>query len=519
VVKPKNELLKLWTDWSDGVGYLQDSPDANGYIYGENFVGMKDELRLVPVTNTTSIAHANAVAFQHFFSAQRTAGTPAVDDVFIYVFTRDSTTTTNIHKISGRNADFGTLLETYSEAAGTVNGRPQKYNGRWCYGRDTGAVGTINEFTTINNPPTDDAFTGGTVVARVSHLALLGSQMVRVVQGSGVGILKVGGAAATEADWGSTFPASDAADLILAVATTQGLTYVLNRDGLYTFNSKGRAGMVLGDLGGYRQERPVCSVIVPAFGGIVFPHPTGLIYYEPGGRPINISPKRGGMVPSGVTSLQDLGAGRFHGLVGTGSGLYAIFQPDETQTTFLVLWGQPTQPGNPSTLRWHCVHKGTLDVIYNEFPGIGFIGNTFPTSASYPRPVICFGETDDFVYMITDHRGYPLLQRGDNLSTPTSGTVIFSELFFPEPRRLAELVVHTTDMAVGDAIQFSVSVNNGGSFVNLGAPVESNGRSARLSSDGQNVNRVLLKATYSSTAANPKVPLAIKRMELYGATA
>ncbi len=440
-------------------------------------------------------------------------------------------TSTVVNKIDLSNADFATFEVGGHSLSTTTLGQPgqsAKYQGFWHFpmGNDNRArklsiVGTGNVSTdTLDGVATPHA-------AGADHFTLLGDQLVGHVkegvpgipglpgagdQDGGVRILKVDGTVITAGDWGSAFPVGDKTERAAGLITLSGATFVLNRDGLYSFNSKGRSGEVFTDL---RQwQNPHVNIPMSIWkGGITIPHPSGFLYYVPGELPVpfGVESKRDTWLipPSGVTEIH---SGLYHSSSVVGDFLYAIYQPDLSSTTALVMvaYGTP-----PEDVAWQVLGSITLnDAEY--MAGIFTATSGRPLISSHVTPTVWFGEGADLNYVILDPKAGPFRARADTHRVNISGDSFMSELVFPQPVDLTEIVVYTQDMLSDstDEWQLSFIVNATGDEENL-APIVGNGFTA-IPLNNKKVHRLTLRVQWVATSAADRVPPTIAKIELYG---
>ncbi len=393
--------------------------------------------------------------FQYFFD--EVAGSDATVPFLYYVKNSLDVTggagATNtqcyVGKVILSNTNFGDNLADAHKISVTPMGQPAKYQGSWRFplGNDnksrdlttigTGAISTDTLSTTV-----------ASFVAGADHFAQLNHQLVGVVEDGtnpgGARILKVDGTVTTNADWGSPFQVGDKNERAAGLRSLSGLTFVLNVDGLYSFNDKGRSGLVFED---FRQWRNVFKNLemAPWRTGLLIPHPSGLLFYVPGELPINVGvdSKQGlwSMPPSGPTEIHQ---GIHHSVTPVGDFVYALYQPDTSSTNLLVMCGYSVE-GDPQSLAWQCLGTASLNAL-------GTMQNCYvstrarPISDNYVTPTLFFGNGPNLSYVVLDPRASPFRSRADTHKVTTSADAYMSELIFPEPVDLTELVVYTQDM-------------------------------------------------------------------------
>ena len=90
-----------------------------------------------------------------------------------------------------------------------------------------------------------------------------------------------------------------------------------------------------------------------------------------------------------------------------------------------------------------------------------------------------------------------------------------SEIIFPEPVNLTEIVVYTQDMADGDEWQLSAYFDDEDTDVKFGTPFIGNGKDERKL-DLKKVTRFMLHVNWVATSTSDRVPPTIKKIELMG---
>jgi len=515
---PRGEtLLKLWSRWDAGVGYLRDDGSTPGMYYASGILGGVNDLRAAPFMNDVD------------FSAQSTA----TDLVATYFFDENISSTTSvlyavcnrvganaaeIVKISMQNSNFGTAITTdTAERNSTVPfGKPVRYLGAW-YITDTSTIHKLTGFSVSANDTwaTADA-AGGT------HLAMINHQMAQIKTGTGARILTENAEATSEAQWASAFYPGDRDEAAADLFSISGLMFVLKKSGLYSFGIKNErtiSKMVFEDFGKWRASFDNLPTALWK-GGAVLPHPSGLLYYTPGEpfTPIGLESKESisGIVPSGVTEFE---IGRYHGVAVAGDYLYTVYQPDPNSTAALILSGYA--PGAfPTNMSWQVLGGITLagnadDAVH----GIHATATGFPENSSEANPTLWFTDAaagnQNLRYIILDSRGQPLRGRANTHKTVTSGDAWMSEIYFNEPQEITRVVVYAEDMASGDEWQISAVYNGTGNDVNIGKPIIAPGRHERPVMR-RDLYRFTLHIKFTGTSTSSRVPPSIKRIEMWG---
>ncbi len=424
-------------------------------------------------------------------------------------------------KIILSNTNFGDCQSNAHELGVTPSGQPAKYQGTWNFPvRNDKKPRALTTIGTGDISGDTLSSTAASFVAGTDHLAQLNHQLVGIVEDGtnpgGVVILKVDGTATTDADWGVAFQAGDKNERATGLRSLAGLTFVLNVDGLYSFNNKGRSGLVFED---FRHWRNVFKNLemTPWRAGLLIPHPSGLLFYVPGELPVNVGvdSKQGlwSMPPSGPTELHQ---GIHHSTTPIGDYVYALYQPDTSSTSLLVLCGYP-EAGDPRVLVWQCLGKAALN-------SLGTMQNCYvstrarPISDNFVTPTFFFGNGPDLSYAILDPRASPFRSRADTHKVTLAADAYMSELRFTEPVDLTELVVHTSkDMVSGDEFQIKMLVNGTGDDSNIGNPIKGSGSRHVLPIDRRGkVTSLVLHVNWTATSAANRVPPVIQSIELFG---
>jgi hypothetical protein len=429
-----------------------------------------------------------------------------------------------VNKISLGNPDFGNL-ETgeHSLTPLTIPGQPVRYQGFWWF--PMGDDQKARRLQVVGNGAvSNDTLDATATQLGADHFANLGAQVVATLIHSGnddggMRILKDAGDIGAEADWGPAFPLGDRTERSGGLRSLGGLAFALNIEGLYSFNVKARSGLVFEDFRAWRHAFDNIP-IVPWKGGLVISHPTGLLFYELGELPVNISlnAKIAGdsLIPSGLT---DLRGGRYHGLAPAGDFLWTIYQPDVSSTTVNVMVGYP-KSDSPKDLIWQQVGTTTLQDT-DHMLGCFVTVDSKPRSAEYVTPTLWYGKSDNIAYVVLGTTASPFRTRSDTHKVITTGDTYMSELRFTEPVDLTEIIVHTSkDMVSGDEFQISLLTNGTGDDIDVGPPVRGSGswhpRPIDRAKGGKNVTSLVLHVNWVATSAANRVPPVIQSIELYG---
>ena len=513
---PRGErLLKLWNDWSAGIGYMRDDGATPGLYNAVGIVGGQNDLRAAQFKNNcdySAQATATDMAATYFFDENISSTTA----VLYAVCNRIGSAIAEIVKIRLDYANFATAVttDTSSRNVAAKCGKPARYLGAW-YIPSTASIQKVSAFSVSADDTWTAGGTGGT------HLAMINHQLAEVATGSGARILGEY-EAPTTGTWGSFFGIGDRDETAADMFAIGGLMFVLKKSGLYSFGTKnGRtvSGMILEDFGRWRASFANLPTAMWK-GGTVIPHPAGLLFYTPGEpfTPIGLEARAQieGVAAAGVTELQ---VGRYHGCAAAGDYLYTVYQPDPASTAAVILSGY--SPGAfPSDIAWQCI--GSLTLAGNADDGVHGVHLSalgYPESTNEANPVLWFSDaasgTRNLSYVVLDSRGQPLRGRANTHKVVTSGNAWMSEIFFDEPQELSRVVVYADDMADGDEWQVSAVYNSTGADIKMGATVIASGRHERLIKR-RDVYRLVLHVNFVGTSTASRVPPTIKRIELWG---
>ena len=432
-----------------------------------------------------------------------------------------SSSTVKVNKLSLAKDDFANLeTGTHDLTPLTVPGQPVRYAASadtkafwWFPMGDNQKARRLQTIGTgaVSNDTLDAT---GTALG-ADHFANQGNQAISLLQHSsnddgGVRILSVDGDIGTEADWGPPFALGDRTIRSAGVSGLAALSWAITNEGLFSFTNKGRARLVFEDFRAWRGMFDNIPM-VPLLGGMLIPHPTGLLWFTPGELPINVGMEaKGGQSSLPLVAAAELRGGRFMGTHAAGGFVWAIYQPDINSTSVLVLCAYPTA-NDPRDLTWQSVGTTTL-ADTQHLLGIFVTAQSKPVSALFNTPVAWFGDDDDLSYIVLDQRASPFRARGDTHKIVTSAQAYFSELVFAEPTDLTALVVTTDDMADGDYWTLSF-ITEGGKESNVGY-ARADGRTV-MKVDRHSVHRLVVRAQFTGTSTADRVPPSIKRVELY----
>jgi len=431
--------------------------------------------------------------------------------------TRDGTNLgTWVGKVDIGNASFGTGLadahEFSSISTPLLGGQPARYKSIWRFPTGnltssadlitigTGAIST-DTLATIGMGPGDD------------HLTLIGHQLAGIVEDGvnpgGARLLKVNGNPQTAADWGSVFEVGDKTSRAAGIRGLGGLAFVMNVEGLYSFGTAGRSGLIFEDFREWRNIHE--NIPLGAWkGGLVIPHPSGLLFFHPGQLPTHIgldSKNLATVLPP--TNATELLGGFYHSTATAGSFLYAIYQPDPSSTSLLALCAYE----GPSGIVWQALGTATLRDL-ETMNGCYVATLSRPVSANFATPTLWYQDAGTLTSTTLSGRASPFRTRGDIHKVLLSANAFMSELFFDTLTDLSHVVVYTENMASGDEWQIS-GISDNGLDVNYSTPVVSdNRRVLRINQTG--VRRFMLHTKWTATSTSDRVPPIIKRIELYG---
>ena len=293
-----------------------------------------------------------------------------------------------------------------------------------------------------------------------------------------------------------------------------GASFVLNREGLFSFNSKGRSGLVFEDLRSWPSTFKN-GVLVPREGGLLFGHPSGLRSYFPGEPPegMGIDSRLLGkpLPPVGPTEIH---GGFYLGTVVAGDFTYSLYQSDPNTASAHIFVNYKTQRSDTSVTQ----SLGTTALpSFNELNGCTVVLSGFPVSTDYTTPVLFFGDGSDLRYIVLDARASPFRSRADIHKANISADAYMSELRFTEPVDLTDLIVHTSsDMVSGDEFQISLLVNGSGDDIDVGPPAKGSGTRHIRTLDRKRVRSAVLHVNWTATLTADRVPPIIQSIELYG---
>ncbi len=421
-----------------------------------------------------------------------------------------------LEKIAIINSDFPTLeAGSHTLTSLLKAGQPTRYQAFWWL--PTGGSKDPRKLTVAGGDVSADTLASETSGNGDDHLGNLNGQMIGGINGSGYHILKIDGTPTTDSDWGSFFPVGDKNERPAAISGLGGASFVLTVEGLFSFNAKARSGLVFEDFRSWRNSFD--TIPMPAWkGGLLIPHPTGLLFYSPGELPVNIGvgAESKALPPAGVTEFT---RGRYMGVHATGEYVWAIYQPDVSSTTVQIQCGY-TQSGDPTDLTWQVLGTTTLNDAQHLL-GCFVSVQGQPLSTTYSTPVCWFGDGTDLANIVLDQQAGPFRARADTHKVTASADAFMSELRFTEPVDLTEIVVHTSkDMVSGDEFQISLLTNGTGDDIDVGPPVRGSGsrhlRSIDRAKGGKKVTSLALHVEWTATSTANRVPPVIQSIELFG---
>lgn len=562
----KGELLKVWNDWSAGMGYQQDDGNTPGLFFSRFVIGAKGMLQIVPQPQTidltaTHSGHDDTYAEQYFFEAADTNGDPKLYVLSNTHSQKSTSGTPDLIKVDTDNANFGTVRARRSMTSRTYpTGQPVLYRGEWFFTGSTTAAAGDQRITRVGlvaagagadsyNETASNAQFAGT------HLALINGQMCKYIQNSGVNILKTDGDFSVSTDWGSFFDVGDRNERALGLAQVRGAMFTLGTGGLFSFNGRGRSGLAIEDLAGWRDSLQVRG-IEPWKEGLLIAHETGLLYYQPGNPPVSIDPtsKQPGSVShdagASVNNLGDARGARYHDVSVAGNNIYVTAQlaPDTNQTVSennLVMWGQAVN-GDPTNVAWFGI-GAPIWANVTQTHGIFVAKRTEPLTADYITPILLYGTysgvdgNNNLAYHTLTADGSSYLPRyrtsGVDLAYSTSAAewgglttpqIVLSELRFPGGVDITHISLYLSDMVSGDEFKVraywsDLEPRDAGtpSYTfdgkEVGTPFATNGRVTRPL-DLKNIYRLTLVIDFATSSPTSRTtsPPTINQIELYG---
>jgi len=530
------ELIRVWNDWSAGIGYSTADENRPGMYNAIGILGGRGELRPAMhkySMNISAATSASNLVMGYYFDVQTSGGGNVSNTLgsYGYPVMRDITTVFNgnVLKLDYRNATFGTLIQ--ENDADSAYGQPAFYAGDWHIGSDPQGIGTspiIRRLSTVGTSGGGDTWSEGDVDSGGTRDLLIptGNQLVRCTRFGRIRMSVPGEDVLQEANWGSSFlPTADVTNefsYIKALFSLDNSLFMLSTDGLLSFNKSGRIGVVNND---YNRFASTFSYIFTAAwrGGVVYPDRGGLRYYRVGNEPIYIGPESrlrsgGNIVPAAVTELS---FGIYHGVASVGDYLFTIYQPVSGVATAYLMVGYFNDLTND--IAWQVINDLSLksptgDQFYVYPHGVGVSTVSRPESTTRYSPIVLFTDeepgTTHLSYMILDPTGSPFRSGGNTHRITTSGDAWLSEEFWPDTKDPSHLVVYTDNMVSGDEWQLSF-VNDSGADINCGAPIIGNGRHVR-ELGLRSVQTSILHINWASTSTASRIAPRIRRIELWG---
>lgn len=520
-------LLKVWDNWGDGMGFPVDG-EHNGFfglLDDNNSLGslmaLPKELRPGRYNIDTTINLSSPILDS--FSTQ---GGNAYN---LYIIARAGAASGNLSKI--KITSSGTFTDRSSISYSTYLGTPEQYGGKW-YFSELATNAVIRKLTTSTDAViSSDTIDAGDAGSGNGYLNLIGHQLAKLQPSLGVSILATGTAATANANWGSPFPVGDSSDTEIGIASVSGLTYVLRSTGIYTFNDRGRAGLVHRDFIPFSQVGGPKNLIRAWKDGIVFASNAGLFYFRPGEYPYNIGLES---LPQFHTSPPDVGDNilsntslDYLGLNVIGDYIYAAVSNAAITDTAFLLVGEAID-GDPRRIRWNNWGRAGYLLSSTDI-GFGFAPalNTGLAFGTADDDFILYrdtsaGDSSKLAYTRISSDGSPFHSSSTTRLAPSEGYL--PELFFPQGVRPTRIVVYTFNMdddaTTPDQWQLRAVFNNrnaGSSGVNIGAPIYANGKHEVLIDSTEDVYRLMLGLKFNCNTANARKSPYINRIELYGA--
>lgn len=410
-----------------------------------------------------------------------------------------------------------------------IPGQPARYRGFWYF--PAGNDHKPYKLTVASGGAMSDTLTAtaASFVAGSDHYVMLGFSLAGAVEegtnSGGLRLLAIDPAndstwATTDANWGSDFPTGDITRRPQGLVSTDGLAFVLNPEGLYSFNNAARSNIVWEDFRGWID---FLKNVQPRqySGGLLVPHPSGLYFWSVGGLPVNVSIDKNEWNRRPAQSLiTDFTGGRYHSIVVAGDYVYAIYQPNFTSLTAYVLCGYKKQ--SPEDLGWIVLdsfaltqdHTANSTVAMPHGIGVSLAGRL---SSGDTQAAIVYGVGGDLAYIRLDQHGTPYERPIASVPyTPrTSANAWMSELVFPTETKLERIVVYTRNLVSGtDSFVLSRVADDDGIERTIGASIIANGRNVR-DLGGLICTTFDLNVTYAGGTSHSTLPM-ITRIELWG---
>lgn len=470
------ELLRVWDNFDGGLGQAKDRGSNELYSIRDNFttpalVGYNGVLMSSGLETALSQAVTSGYIFLH-----------AIHDLsstlhVVYLFCTNGTNT-EIYKYSGENA-------TNWAARGTITltniaaGRPEKYQGSWYFtGTNDHATARLMHKLAITGAADIIAgdVTTGDANSGDGDLLMLGHQLSKIQRASGISILATAADPLVDANWGSDFPSGDSSEQLLGAASVEGLSFVLRSPGVYSYNDRGRAGLVTDDLVPWRTAATT-SVAWSATSwktGIVFSHPSGLYFYRPGQPLLPIGMERK-FSSKYYNDAALLGRAIPKAVQGVGEFLYVSYAvPTHTGSSYVnVIACATSLDGTPYNLSWTIIDIGS-STSYSR--GLAVLLGVTPNSSG-DASLVFQEDATTLKHKPLGPRGAPAgVYIGAAIKAVTGSHVYLPELTFSPPLATARLRVYLVNMDSGSSYQMRVSINGAilSTLPNIGGPLGAN---------------------------------------------
>src|SRR3990167_7602270 len=176
-----NVLVKRWSDWSAGVGFLIDTERTPGMYYASNILGLAGELRPAPFKNTVTITADEGHHYQYFFEEALANATP----VYVSATTgsiSNGTTSGNISYTVTANTNRVLLVWVFHKGVSTLTATPV-YNGDSMTLYKSKTAGSMNaDLFYLVNPDAGAAYNLVVTLSATGDAAIIAAEFYNVKQ-------------------------------------------------------------------------------------------------------------------------------------------------------------------------------------------------------------------------------------------------------------------------------------------------------------------------------------------------
>jgi len=199
------QLLKVWNNWSDGLGWAVDDGSHNG-LYGPldvvtgsppSIIALPNELRPGKASIDTEV-DVVAPILDSF-----TVPGGSYVNLYLICSISGGGAAINLHKIKVAGTTF---TDRNGLGYAAYLGKAAPYKGNW-YFSELSAGATIRKLTTsVDGVIASDTITAGDASSGNGHLDIIGHQLAKLQPALGVSLLATDADATANANWGSPFP-------------------------------------------------------------------------------------------------------------------------------------------------------------------------------------------------------------------------------------------------------------------------------------------------------------------------